>query len=194
MIDLAGKPAPASLADAEALDASGASHRLGEYWADRPSVLVLVRHFGCIGCSAAVADLAPRLREIALAGATTVIVGSGPPTSLAAFAERNALDDKPVTILTDPSLAAYRAAGLVRSAWGTFGPRAVVDYVRAFTSGFSSRAADGDLLQQGGALVVDAGGRVTLHRVYESLGEHVDASDLVDAALALAARSSPLRV
>jgi peroxiredoxin len=194
VIDLAGKPAPASLAAAEAFDRAGASHSLGACWADRPCVVVLVRHFGCIGCSAAIADLAPRLREIDVAGATTVIVGSGPASSIAAFAERNALDDKPVTILTDPSLAAYRAAGLVRSAWGTFGPRAVIDYVRAFTGGFSSRATDGDLLQQGGALVVAAGGRVVLHRVYESLGEHVEASDLVDAALALAARSSPLRV
>ncbi|MGH7296899.1 MAG: AhpC/TSA family protein, partial [Polyangiaceae bacterium] len=123
-----------------------------------------------------------------------VIVGSGPPSSIAAFAARNTLDDKPVTLLTDPSLAAYRAAGLVRSAWATFGPRAVVDYVRALTSGFARRPTDGDLLQQGGAIVVGVGGRVVLHRVYESLGEHVDASDLVDAALALAARSSPLRV
>jgi peroxiredoxin len=183
-----------ALGSVEAFDRTGARRTLGSFWADRPCVLVLLRHYGCIGCAVAVADLAPRLAEIDAAGARTVLVGSGAAASIDAFAERHALDDKPVTLLSDPSLAAYRAAGLVRSAWATFGPRAVVDYARALTSGFASRATDGDLLQQGGALVVDVGGAVVLRRAYESLGEHVDASDLVEAVLALAARRSALRV
>lgn len=34
------------LAEATVLDADGASHRLGDLWARRPVVLVLIRHFG----------------------------------------------------------------------------------------------------------------------------------------------------
>jgi hypothetical protein len=56
------------------------------------------------------------------------------------------------------------------------------------------RKTEGDVLQQGGALVVDASGRVVLHRVARSLGDHADASDLVDTVLSLAARASPVRV
>jgi hypothetical protein len=92
------------------------------------------------------------------------------------------------------TIATFRAAGLVRSTWATYGPRAIADYVRAFGSGFVSRPIAGDLYQQGGALVVDGGGRVVLHRVARSLGDHADAVDLVDAVLSLASRASPMRV
>jgi peroxiredoxin len=193
-MDLTGRPVPSALAEARVFDGTENTHVLGASWADRPCILVLLRHFGCIGCAVAVTDLAPRLREIDAAGARTVFLGNGSPTSIAGFMERHALDDKPVTLFTDPSLAAFRAAGLLRSAWATFGPRAVVGYARALAAGFKPGAHDGDTLQQGGALVVEPGGHVALHRVYGSLGEHVDASDLVEAALALAARSSPLQV
>ncbi|HEX3345524.1 MAG TPA: peroxiredoxin-like family protein, partial [Polyangiaceae bacterium] len=116
------------------------------------------------------------------------------PEAIAGFVERHGLADKPAEVLTDPSLAAFRAAGLLRSAWATFGPRAVVDYVRAMGAGFVPRKAAGDLLQQGGALVVDASGRVVFRHAATSLADHADGSDLVDAALGLAARANPMRV
>jgi len=34
------------LAGFELVDSSGATRRLGDYWQDRPIVLVFVRHFG----------------------------------------------------------------------------------------------------------------------------------------------------
>ena len=194
MADSAGRPAPKALADAAVLDRDGAPHRLREWWSDRPCVLLFLRHFGCIGCAEQITELTPRLREIAGAGARTLLVGSGAPDVIDAFVERQGLSDKDVAIVTDPSLAAFRAAGLARSVWATYGPRAVADYVRALGSGFVSRKLAGDLYQQGGALVVDAGGRVVFHRVARSLGDHADAADLVDAVLSLAARASPMRV
>lgn len=36
----------ATLADVELQDPEGQPHRLGDYWADRPVVLVFLRHFG----------------------------------------------------------------------------------------------------------------------------------------------------
>jgi hypothetical protein len=36
----------AALADLELPDASGTTHRLGDLWADKPIVLVFLRHFG----------------------------------------------------------------------------------------------------------------------------------------------------
>ena len=35
-----------ALASVELPDASGTSRRLGDFWADRPVVLVFLRHFG----------------------------------------------------------------------------------------------------------------------------------------------------
>jgi hypothetical protein len=34
------------MAAVEVVDTDGNTHRLGEYWADRPVVLLFVRHFG----------------------------------------------------------------------------------------------------------------------------------------------------
>jgi hypothetical protein len=34
------------LADVELTAADGASHRLGDFWAERPVILVFLRHFG----------------------------------------------------------------------------------------------------------------------------------------------------
>lgn len=36
----------AALAEVELLDATGAPRRLGDAWAERPVVLVFLRHFG----------------------------------------------------------------------------------------------------------------------------------------------------
>jgi peroxiredoxin len=191
---LQGRTAPASLADAVVLDRAGHGRRLGSFWEKQPCVVVMLRHFGCIGCDVTVSELAPRLAELHAAGARTVLVGNGEPAAIDGFVERHGLADRPVDVLTDPTLAAFHAAGLVRSAWATFGPRAVVDYVRAMGAGFVPRKTAGDLLQQGGALVVAAGGRIVLHHVATHLADHTDASDLVDAALSLALRASPLPV
>jgi len=35
-----------ALAELELPDAAGVAHRLGDLWADRPIVLVFLRHFG----------------------------------------------------------------------------------------------------------------------------------------------------
>jgi hypothetical protein len=36
----------AALSEASLADSTGASHRLGDLWRDRPIVLVFLRHFG----------------------------------------------------------------------------------------------------------------------------------------------------
>ena len=191
---LSGRTAPPALADAIVLDRAGRAQRLGASWETGPSVVVMLRHFGCIGCDVTVTELAPRLTELRAAGAKTVLVGNGPPEVIAGFVERHGLGDKPVEVVTDPTLATFRAAGLARSAWATFGPRAIADYVRARGGGHVPGKTAGDALQQGGALVVDAGGEVAFHHVARSLGDHADVSDLVDAVLGLALRASTMRV
>ncbi len=184
----AGEPVPGALASCEVLDGAGAAHRLDEAWARGPAVVVFLRHFGCIGCDAQVTELAPRLRELADLGINTMMVGNGAANFIEGFIARHALSDKPVSLFTDPSLNSFRAAGLLRSWWRTAGPRALADIARALGRGHRGYERQGDTTQQGGALVVAADGRVALHHVNRSLGDHAAAADLVDAALALAAQ------
>ena len=174
---------PTEAADARLLDASGASVRVASLWGRGPCLLVLLRHFGCIGCAEQMLDLAPRLQELARIGVRTVLVGNGSLEHRAGFVERNALEGAPVEVLVDPSLELYRALHLVRSAWATVGPRAIRDAARAFAGGLPHGHVEGDRTQQGGVLFVDAQGVVRLYRRSRSIGDHPPASDLVEVAL-----------
>jgi hypothetical protein len=120
----------------------------------------------------------------------TIFVGNGEPRYIDAFLERTGLARFRVEVLTDPTLRVFAAAGLVRSVWATIGPRAIADVVRARSRGIAAHGSEGDHFQQGGALVVDASGKVIYFHASASLGDHPRASDLVDVALRLVARSS----
>jgi peroxiredoxin len=184
-----GDSASSALADAPVICIDGESRPLGSWWADGPALVVFIRHFGCIGCSVHIHDLAPRLDELANLGLRTVIVGNGDKQNLATFVERNLLEDKPADIVTDPSLASFEAAGLERSFLGTFGPRALYETLRAFGKGHLQRPWVGPVTQQAGTLLIDGEGRIAwLHRS-RSLTGHAPAVEIVDQALALAMSS-----
>jgi peroxiredoxin len=179
-----GKPVPDQLAAAAVFDASGRAQRLDATWRDRDIVLVCVRHFACIGCAEQVTALRPRLGELAVLNVDVVIVGSGTPEHLARFVEREDLARPNVHGFTDPSLEVYRAAGFVRSVWGTFGPTALVQAARAWLHGHRNGRPQGDLYQQGGALYVTRAGTLAFYHRATTLGDHVRLGDVVDVALA----------
>lgn len=112
-----------------------------------------------------------------------VLVGNGPPSALVPFVREVGLDGRRVTVVTDPSLAAYRAVGLHRPR--VFGWRAVVDTLLALGAGYRLRRPAGDLMQLGGAVLVDERGRVLYRHGGRSPGDLADPSDIVQAALAL---------
>ena len=124
-----------------------------------------------------------RLPEIENLGVSVVLVGNGPPAALAAFVRTMNLERRRVTVVTDPSLASYRAAGLRRPR--VHGWRAVVETLRAFGEGYSKRRRAGDSMQLGGAFLIDERGRVLYHRHSQSPGDLADPNDIVQAALAL---------
>jgi len=177
-----GQPIPEALANASVIDARGAAHRRGDAWRDRDVVLVFIRHFACIGCAEQIAILRPRLPELAALGVGVVIVGSGTADQLAGFVERENLDG--ITCFTDPDRAAYRAAELRRSRWGTFGPVALGQAARAYLHGHRNGRPQGDLHQQGGTLYVTRAGVVGFYHGAASLGDHARLLDVVDVALA----------
>jgi peroxiredoxin len=181
-----GVRVPDDVAGAHVLDATGAELEVRSFWQRGPCLLVLLRHFGCVGCAEQMRELAPRLFELSRIGFRTVLVGSGSVERCASFVARNGLEGAPASVVTDPSLRLYRALGLVRSAWATFGPRSLLETARAIAAGHPHGAAEGDRTQQGGVLLVDRSGVVRLLHRSRSIGDHPPASDLVDAALRLA--------
>ena len=189
-----GSSVPERFADAQVSDGQGHVVPLRSFWHGRPCLLVFIRHFACVGCGEQVTELSPRLPELERAGVRVVLVGNGEPRYLAGFVERYALGDKPVEIVTDPSLESFREAGLVRSWWATHGPRAIVDLARAMSKGLPHLPAEGDANQQGGVLLVDVDGTLRFYHRNESLGDHPSASQLVETALVLTVRSLAARV
>ncbi len=186
-----GDPVPKSLASSKVLNREGHEIELSSIWADKPALLVFMRHFGCLCLSAQVTELAPRLDELHRLGLHTVFIGNGTPPFIDTFIERFLLTDKPVDIATDPSLASFRAAGLIRSRQATYGPKAIWDAIRATSNGHINRLGEGDNIQQGGTVLVDPEGRVVWYHRNASIGGHAPSVEIVDAALRLALRRPP---
>jgi peroxiredoxin len=179
-----GQPVPADLAGASVLDATGEARPLSTRWAEEDAVLVFVRHFGCAGCSEHVAALRPRFAELAALGAPVSLIGNGTPDQLAGFVERQALDGHPMTVFTDPTLAAYRAAGLERSWLGTAGPRAALALAALALRGHPNRRIHGDVAQQGGTLYVTRAGALAFYHRSARIGDNARVAAVVDVALA----------
>jgi peroxiredoxin len=189
-----GQRVPEALAKAHVEAARGASLALETFWASGPAVVVRLRHYGCVGCSEQVTELAPRLDEVASLGTRIVLIGNGTPAQRDAFVARHALADAVVDVVTDPPLATYRGAGLVRSAWATVGPLALWETGRAMAAGHPHRPPEGDRTQQGGSMIVDARGDVAFFRRNRSIGDHAPTSDLIEVVLRLAIVRQPLVV
>lgn len=186
-----GQPLPDAVRRAEVLDRQGESLVFEQLVSDRAAVVVFLRHFGCLACAEQVSLLSPRLHEFSAMGLECVLVGNGAANFIDGFAQRTGLRDKSATVVTDPSLAIYNAAGMVHSKMGAFGPMAWPGFVRARVQGFRNWFGEGDPAQQGGAFVLDEAGVVTFHAVSRFLGDQVDPDAVHAAALrSFAAKAS----
>ena len=164
-------------------DGGGHKHTFAGLLDNSTSVILFLRHFGCIGCSENVRSLAPRFAELDELGVNILLVGCGPAAFIDAFRERQGLLHHPVRLFTDTTLDIQKQAGLLYGLWGGFRPKALFEMVRAFTSGHTSHGIEGDIRQQAGALVVDQACTVLAYHKSESLGDHVQGADLVQTAM-----------
>jgi len=151
-----------TVGDLAVLRPDGTSVRLGSAWAERPVVLALMRHFGCIFCKEQVARLREIVDEVHVAGAELVIVGSGSPQMAGFFAEDYGIR---TPVLTDPTREVYRALATRRPGRFAFiDPRVFIKGVLALLHGhrqqFGPRTELGDDTQLGGIFVVCPDGSV----------------------------------
>ena len=125
-------------------------------------------------------ELRSRAGDFERAGAKLAVIGNGWPAMAKAFAERNQLPPS-MTLLTDPSRKAYQLAGLRRSILLTFGPWAVIPFVRTLLRGYRQRRKAGDLWQQGGAMVIAPGGKVLFRHASWHPGDQASPLQLLQA-------------
>ena len=189
-----GERVPAELATAAVWDEQGREMELAAFWQERPALVVFLRHFGCPCGNAQVAELTPCLGELDRLGMRTVLVGNGAPNFIGGFKERFGLFDKEVELVTDPTLRAFRAAGLRRSWWLAYGPQGLWDALMAIGRGHIGRFGQGDAFQQGGTLVVAVDGVVVLYHRNLTKGGHLPAVEIVETAMRFALQRSPLRI
>jgi len=125
--------------------------------------------------------LRPHAEEFAKAGGKLAVVGNGWPAMAKSWAEHVGFPPS-VAVLTDPTRKAYDLAGMKRSVVLTlFNPFAFARFIRATLRGFRQGRTAGDAWQQGGALVVQPGGKVTYRHVSLGPGDHPSPADLVAA-------------
>ncbi len=121
--------------------------------------------------------MAARPRFAAL-GADVVVVGPAQPEHLAGFRAVTGYDG---ALFVDPSLAAFRAAGLAHG-WGrTFHPLSMIKGIQAFAGGFRQGMRQGNPTQQGGTFVLGPGRAVRWEWRDRFAGDHPELADVLAA-------------
>lgn len=101
------------LATSTALDDNGAKVSLGSLWADRKAVVVMIRYFDSASCRKLVAAMRDAQAEVEKRGARLMVIGATQPDAMREFRESVGYRGP---LVVDPSLDAFRAAGMVAGA------------------------------------------------------------------------------
>jgi hypothetical protein len=132
-----------------------------------PTVLVLLRHLGCLFCQDHLAQLRVHADEVDAAGGRIAVISFAPPQHVERFAR--ALGH-PYLWLSDPARVSYRAFRVGRG--GLLNPFSRTDLWSNFVSTIRGRPwipQQGDLWQLGADFVFDAEGNLTMaHRCRSS--------------------------
>ena len=177
------KPFPQEVATCLVHSENGKSISIGDLIEGRATLILFIRHFGCIGCSENIGLISPRFTDLSELGVRIIIIGCGAQLFIEGFKERHHLLFSPAEIYSDDSLKSHQAAGLMYSIWGGFRPRALYEMARAYVGGYTSNGIEGDIKQQAGAIFIDDQGVVQLYHRNTSLGDHVSAQKVVHVAL-----------
>lgn len=101
------------LAATTALDENNTKVSLGSFWAERPTVVGLVRYFDSASCRKLVTALREAQAEIEARGAGLLIVGASPAVFVREFREAVKYTGP---LVVDPSLEVFRVAGMIPTA------------------------------------------------------------------------------
>jgi peroxiredoxin len=160
-------------------DATGAEHKLGELWQQRPVVLVFLRHFGCLHCREHAVQLGERYDDIRSLGGDLVAVGTGSERYAAAFVKDEQI---PYLVLVDDDAEAANAAAVRSTSFvGMFHPRTWMATVRAWRNGHRIHKAGRRVTQMGATFVLGPGDTVRYAHVDADSADHAPIDDVLAA-------------
>ena len=122
------------------------------------------------------AGLRDAAADIERLGAGLVVIGNAKPDAIPEFRAATRYDGR---LLVDPSLAAYRAAGLAYGVLSTFHPLSILHGIGAFRRGFRQGMRRGRPLQQGGVFVIGPGETVRYEWRDRFAGDHAPIGDVL---------------
>ena len=114
--------------------------------------------------------------QIQAKGAELVAIGNGRPEHVQGFIEDETI---PFPVYTDPKRSIYKALGFKRGLGATFSLSSLGSGIRAARSGHRQGALEGDALQQGGLIVVNAAGDILYHHINDDAGDHAPIADVL---------------
>ncbi len=153
----------------EVLDPEGMAVRLGSLWAERPVLLVMIRHFGCIFCKEQTAQFNPLLPTVREAGGEIVVLGNGAPEHARWFIEDFGID---MPVYTDPELRSQTIVGARRAK--AYDPRHFFKALKAWRGGFRQTKTMGQTWMLGGVFVITPDGRMPYRYLSRFAGDHPD--------------------
>jgi hypothetical protein len=139
---------------------------------DGPTLLVFLRHFGCIFCKEMLRDV----RDASRAGVSyprVIVFCQADLDEATAFFAKHWPE---AHVVCDPSKAFYDGVGLTHGTFAQmFGPRVWACGVRAVSKGnMQSLRIIGDPWTMPGTLAVDASGAVVWQHTFQHAGDHPD--------------------
>lgn len=141
---------------------------LGSLWSERPAVIVWLRHYGCIFCREQASELRTIAEEAESLG-NLAIVSTGSVDHGRDFASTHG---EGLRSLVDSARASYKVLSFKRGGRSSLDPRIYLRGIQAATKGFMQGRTRGDAMQQGGVLVVAAGGQPVFFQRSEFAGDH----------------------
>lgn len=173
---------PEALRTAVVRDVDDQSVRLATLWAERPVVLVLLRHFGCLFCKEQAAEMSAVGSEIEALGAHLVFVGSGSVQYARWFQE----DYAPrFAVYSDAELVTYRALEARHGLFTSMNPWTWWYSLRAMLHGYFQSGTHGEQTQQGVVCVITPTGEMPYLYASRVAGDHPRPRQVVEAVRAL---------
>ena len=154
------------------VDIIGRELPLGDYLYDSDTLISFVRHFGCISCAEYVSKLSPYINEIHSKGVNLLVVGNGKYKFIKEFIDARDLENKNITVLTDPTLALHQEFGLKKSIGSVVSPTSFKNSMRAFKEGFRNKFFRGSDFQQAGIVFLDKEKNVKYYFRSEAMGDN----------------------
>lgn len=164
------------LGSVEVLDIWGKPVFFRELWKAKPTVLVLVRHFGCLYCHEHANTVVHSQDAIGAEGGQLVLLGHGNPTHAGEFMRRIGLAER---VYTDPARIIYRALGMKHGMLRVYNLESSRHLRRATLAGYRNSGIRGDRWQLGGTVLIEPSGQVAYRFASEVAGDHGSLSDVL---------------